>query len=68
MSRWCRPFAVFRAKVAIMAGGSGSASETRGYGTSGAVVTGAFAERISVSGSTSGFLKIWFLDRQRWTS
>jgi len=41
-----------------MAGGSGSASETRGYGTSGVVVTGAFAEGTSVSSSTSWFLKI----------
>jgi len=54
----------FCAKVAIMAGGSGSASETRGYSASGAVVTSAFAEGASVSSSTRGFLKIWFLDCQ----
>jgi len=55
---------VFRAKVAIMARGSGSASKAGGYSTSGAVMTSAFAEGASVSSSTSGFLKIWFLGRQ----
>jgi len=49
---------VFRAMVAVMARGSGSASKAGGYGTSGAVITGAFAEGASVSGSTSGFLKM----------
>ena len=55
---------VFRAKVAIMARGSGSTSKAGGYGTSGAVMTSVFAERASVSSSTSGFLKIWFLGRR----
>jgi len=68
MSGWWRPFTEFLAKVAIMAGGSGFTSKRRGYGTSGAVVTGVFAKGTSVSSSTSGFLKIWFLDCRRWTS
>ena len=36
----------FHAKVAIMARGSGSASKAGGYGTSGAVMTSAFAEGV----------------------
>jgi len=63
-SGWWWSFIVFHAKVAIMARGSGSTSKAGGYGTSGAVMTSAFAEGASVSGSTSGFLKIWFLGHQ----
>ena len=58
----------FLAKVAIIARGSGSTSKTGGYCIGGEIVAGVFAKGTSVSGSTSGFLKIWFLDLQRWTS
>jgi len=58
----------FLAKVAVMAGGSGSASKTRGYSTSGAIVTGAFAKGTCISSSISGFLKFWFLDHRQQTS
>jgi len=47
---WWQSFIVFRAKVAIIARGSGSASKAGGYGTSGAVMTSAFAKGASVSG------------------